>query len=195
MVNNTNIIINADLVDTFITNLASAPLKKKHLFIASFFAVKKDNNSEMSALIPYIEAKFKELILAKEGTYKEKSFKKTLGKLSYTLYSYRLQNNADNFIGADYGFSHETVFELYTNKFEHLEDDSATEIIDNKYVPTPFMSDAIDNRKYIQEDHRGLYGSDLLIKAAEPFYRILKTHETKYDYEKCLDLCKKASST
>lgn len=194
MVNNTNIIINSDLVDTFITNLASVPLEKKHLFIASFFAVKNDNNSEMSAFIPYVEAKYKELILTKEGTYKEKSFKKTLGKLSYTLYSYRHQSNADNFMGFDYGFWHETVFELYTNKFNHLEDDSATAIIDNKYVPTPFMANAIDNRKYIP-DHRELYGSDLLIRVAEPFYRILKTHQNKYDYEKCLDFCKKASST
>lgn len=194
MVSNTNIIINTDLVETFIINLASVPLKKKHLFIASFLAVKNDNNSEMSALSPYVEAKYKELILAKEGTYKEKSFKNILGKLSYTLYSYRHQNNDDNFMRVDYGFSHETVFELYTNQLTHLEHDSATAIIDNKYVPTRFMPDAIKNRKYIP-DHRELYGSDLLIRVAEPFYRILKTHENKYDYEKCLDFCKRASST
>ncbi|MDD4599701.1 hypothetical protein SDC9_04205 [bioreactor metagenome] len=194
MVSNTNIIINTDLVETFIINLASVPLKKKHLFIASFLAVKNDNNSEMSALIPYVEAKYKELIVAKEGTYKEKSFKNILGKLSYTLYSYRHQNNDDKFRRLDYGFSHETIFELYTDKHDHLEGASATEIIDNNYVPTHFMADAIKNGKYIP-DHRELYGSGLLIRVAEPFYGILKTHENKYDYEKCLDFCKKASST
>jgi len=186
--------VSVKLVKAFLSNLSATPSKRRHLLISAFLAVKSEDENEMTAFKSFIEEKFKELILAKEGKYKDKIFNETLGKLLYTHQSAEQRNDPDyqllsQISNIDNEFTHETIFVLLDEEGKPIFGDSAKAIIDNDMVPNHFMSDALDS-KYVAPDHRDLYGKNLIIRVAEPIYGILKALEENYNFEKCLKYCK-----
>jgi len=174
--------------EIFINGLASTPLKKEHLFIAAFFEVHVDRDKEMTASVDSIKQKFKELILLKKEKYNKKSFKETLAKLSYTDYSYKLYP-AENFyteIILGDGFSPETIFELFTDQYDHIDESSANELVYNELFLPLFDIDS----NYKTPDQREAYGNILYVRVKDAFYDILNTYKNKYCYDKCLKLCR-----
>ena len=173
------VLVSKELLDVFLSEIASSPLKRGHLFIASFLKIKTESDNSMTASIQGVEDKFTKLLSAKGVKNRGKKFEKTWEELSFTSFSHHKSSSFwermnDKYKESDL-FPYGTIFEIFSDLRESIDDVRASDVVDNYYRHAPY--------------ERNLHGDKLYLRVSDFYYEYLKKHERKFNYDECLRLC------
>lgn len=173
------VLVNRELLDAFISEIASNPLKQEHLFISSFLKIKSESNKRMTASVQGVEDGFKKLLSAKGVKNKSTKFKKTCIDLTFTIFSHNQSESyfkrmVDKYKESNL-FPHGTIFELFSDLRNSIDDVRALDVIENYYNPAQYECN--------------LYGDKLYLRVSDFYYDYLKKHEENFNYDKCLKEC------